>query len=594
MITTPPITPQANIPQAGLPNTPHLITSIDNNLLSIAINEILKGQIIRHDQTTKRFTLATFFGNITLESPLPLKAGDQLELKITNNHHKFTAEITQHTPQTKTSHIPSAPTANSTETKQTPHQSIHTDIPPTKPTPPPTTSKNTPSPIKSNIITLSQEVTITPHHTTTTNTSATNITLNTAPPLPQNHITGTLVQTTPKQVTQFITQHQQNPIIQNSNITAHTTLPPNTQITLSIPQSPQITAPEIRTQQHQSASTTSQPHTKTVPTTLTPPSTSTPTTATTNIPLSATITHTTQQHTTLKTAIGTLTIPHTQLKNIKLPPNHPLTPTHTPSPTTTNPTPPTITLTLESITIPTSNTSSPTSQSIPNTTPLTTLLSHWPALEETITILYQQQSLTSLQQLAQHIPTTQQPLAPKLLHFIANLKGGSVEQWLDTNTNQILTKSSTQKQQTLFDTLKADFVQLNKLATEESPTKPWQLILFPLFDSNHLHQIPFYYRHQKKNDTNTKTKQTRFIIELEQSELGPLQLDGLTEATEQHTQLDLIVRTQTPLPSALQNGIIEIFTNTQELTNLQGTLTFQTQTPFTTNPRAELLTTTPI
>jgi len=67
-----------------------------------------------------------------------------------------------------------------------------------------------------------------------------------------------------------------------------------------------------------------------------------------------------------------------------------------------------------------------------------------------------------------------------------------------------------------------------------------------------------------------------FLLDVELSRLGPLQLDGLIRGK----RLDLMLRSQRPLDAPMRQELNEIFQNAQQATGYAGQLFFQAGAPF--------------
>jgi hypothetical protein len=65
--------------------------------------------------------------------------------------------------------------------------------------------------------------------------------------------------------------------------------------------------------------------------------------------------------------------------------------------------------------------------------------------------------------------------------------------------------------------------------------------------------------------------QTRFLIDVRMSRLGPMQLDGFLRTR----QLDVIVRSENPLPVWLNQDLRQSYTRTMEAIGYNGGLNFQ-------------------
>ena len=72
-------------------------------------------------------------------------------------------------------------------------------------------------------------------------------------------------------------------------------------------------------------------------------------------------------------------------------------------------------------------------------------------------------------------------------------------------------------------------------------------------------------------------KGTRFIVDLDLSRLGRVQLDGLVYQKEKH--MDLIVRTENRLPDRMHEDIRNIFQEAVDVTGIKGGVSFQAAPP---------------
>jgi hypothetical protein len=81
----------------------------------------------------------------------------------------------------------------------------------------------------------------------------------------------------------------------------------------------------------------------------------------------------------------------------------------------------------------------------------------------------------------------------------------------------------------------------------------------------------------------TATVVMRFVLDLELSALGPLQLSGLVR----ERRFDLIVHSQRPLAAGTQQEIQSIFAEGSELGNATGNLAFRSGPPYPSSPVRE-------
>jgi hypothetical protein len=71
---------------------------------------------------------------------------------------------------------------------------------------------------------------------------------------------------------------------------------------------------------------------------------------------------------------------------------------------------------------------------------------------------------------------------------------------------------------------------------------------------------------------------TRFVINLDLSRLGPLQVDGMFK--KESRNFDVMIRTKAPLPEEMQRDLAGILANSNAAMNLVGGLTFQVVKKF--------------
>jgi len=279
------------------------------------------------------------------------------------------------------------------------------------------------------------------------------------------------------------------------------------------------------------------------------------------------------------------------------------------APGTTLPPRSTATLEITQITPPaaqnTTGVNAPIIQTSPPTATLPQLAQQWSALQQIFDLLAGRPTNTGLDTPpapptpnATNTPTPQPTITPQsvstgLMSFIAALRSGNFDDWLGKNNVKWLQDSGH------TDVLQKAAGEFTTLATQfTAPPTPhqWQSLFFPVAVEGQLQQVRMYTKRDRKQDggqgDNQKNKggdDTRFIIEVDLSKLGELQMDGFVRRADQSMQFDMIIRSLTALPKEIQQDILHIYNETGALTGYKGTLVFQSVKEFPVNPMNEII-----
>jgi hypothetical protein len=204
----------------------------------------------------------------------------------------------------------------------------------------------------------------------------------------------------------------------------------------------------------------------------------------------------------------------------------------------------------------------------------------WPEVEEAARVLHE----TALPGAANSpgvsaIPQPGPRLASGLLFFLAALSGGDVNRWIGDRGVQALKDSG---RGSLLARLGQDFGQLSRQV--ETGGGDWRLFLIPMLDGNQVQQIRFFERHgsHKRGGDGQDGESTHFILEVELTRLGDMQLDGLVRAR----RFDLMLRTHRPLPEAMRYKITEIFNEANDIAGYAGSIGFQASSEWRFMPVA--------
>ena len=81
-----------------------------------------------------------------------------------------------------------------------------------------------------------------------------------------------------------------------------------------------------------------------------------------------------------------------------------------------------------------------------------------------------------------------------------------------------------------------------------------------------------------------KVEDVRFVIDLDLSALGAMQLDGLVHGK----RLDLILRSQAELPVAMRHDIARVFDDALDISGMEGSVIIEFTPEFPVSPFEEM------
>lgn len=163
------------------------------------------------------------------------------------------------------------------------------------------------------------------------------------------------------------------------------------------------------------------------------------------------------------------------------------------------------------------------------------------------------------------IPQPGAQFTNSLLFFIAALRAGDLRGWLGQDAMRHIERES------LLGRITEEFGMMQRVANEPAG-QDWRLFLIPIFSDEQLHQMRLFVRDGNARDEEDRDqKETRFVIEVNFTSLGPFQFDGLARAK----SLELIVRTERVISAHLQHAISEVFTDTTSALGLSGGISFK-------------------
>ncbi len=198
----------------------------------------------------------------------------------------------------------------------------------------------------------------------------------------------------------------------------------------------------------------------------------------------------------------------------------------------------------------------------------------WPALDEALKTLQDINPALADRMSHTMIPKPDTRLAMNMIFFLRALGVGNFKNWADTNTMKILSRTKPG----LLNQLEDDFQSLSKKAKQPNSTD-WKIAYVPMQNNNEINQIRIAQRDHRDDENEGKDDPgVRFVIDIELSRLGEMQLDGL--AKEKAKNFDLIIRTKSALPGFMRKTIHDIFENGMKSINYNGNVNFRVTSRF--------------
>ncbi len=196
----------------------------------------------------------------------------------------------------------------------------------------------------------------------------------------------------------------------------------------------------------------------------------------------------------------------------------------------------------------------------------------WPALQDALQNLGATDAAAALRNT---IPDASPRLVPTAMFFLAALRLGDIESWIGAPALKALKDGG---KQALVDRLTGDFARI-AAQSKENISGDWRAISLPFLNDEQLSQIQLFLRRQQhehdgqKQGGDDKGATTRFVLNVNLSRMGAMQLDGLM----QKQRLDIILRSQEALPFNVRQDLMHGYAKGLAQTGLEGGISFQTK-----------------
>jgi hypothetical protein len=196
----------------------------------------------------------------------------------------------------------------------------------------------------------------------------------------------------------------------------------------------------------------------------------------------------------------------------------------------------------------------------------------WPALDQALSILDRAAPELAARLRSELSPVSGQQLAGTLLFLMGALTVGA---WPGAKATSALDSAG---RGDLRARLAGDVAELRQLADPKSGD--WRVFVLPMLDGATVSPVRLYLRRFAGHAAAPADQGTRFVLDVDMSRLGAVQLDGLVR----NQRFDLVMRSHRPITADMRRDIGEVFQNSISAAGLSGEVVFTTASRFAVAP----------
>lgn len=200
--------------------------------------------------------------------------------------------------------------------------------------------------------------------------------------------------------------------------------------------------------------------------------------------------------------------------------------------------------------------------------PLMQPASVWPAMDDLFQTFYQA-TPQAAQVMGRTIPSPSNGanFGPAVMLFAAALKSGDLQGWIGDKKLEMIQKLG---KDSILSRLSGETSSL--AANNDAAATDWKSFPIPMLWQNEISKVMFHVRKEpSENEQEQGEDGTRFVMDLSLTRMGDVQLDGLVRGK----RLDLIVRTQLPVSSMMQEAMAAAYATALDGTDIYGEIGFQ-------------------
>ncbi|TAE82963.1 MAG: hypothetical protein EAY76_02315 [Alphaproteobacteria bacterium] len=171
------------------------------------------------------------------------------------------------------------------------------------------------------------------------------------------------------------------------------------------------------------------------------------------------------------------------------------------------------------------------------------------------------------------VPHTGSTLTAELLFLFTALYQNDMRRWLgDTTMNEL----ELGENKPLLSQLSKEFSAMNAPPAPHDRDGTWHNVMIPLMHEQQIHPVHMFFKRSRHTADGHRSRDTdHFMVDIELTRMGRMQLDGLVQKTHPSMRFDLIIRTEQLWGNAIEQDICAIFMRAQEISGAQGSLQFR-------------------
>jgi len=196
----------------------------------------------------------------------------------------------------------------------------------------------------------------------------------------------------------------------------------------------------------------------------------------------------------------------------------------------------------------------------------------WPALRALIATLAGFDPPVARGLVTSVIPKPDKRMGSTLLFLLSAARGGDARGWLGEEAVDGLTKAGATGILARFE---REFGEGRRETVDQNGAE-WRTLCLPMLDASGVRQMRIHVHERSEEERNEDKgepgeRERRFLLDIDLTRLGAMQLDGLVRAR----RFDLILRSAAALADPLRNELIRTFAASVESVGFSGGLSFQ-------------------